>query len=98
MQDFVIVEKGSVSPKIIREFFIPMLPKLLNDRNIRVRIRTAFVLSGLIFNSPELRDELVRSMFDLLKHNDSTMRLYAAAVLGRLAVIEPEIIKPLIHI
>jgi hypothetical protein len=92
----IIVEKGSVSPKIIREFFIPMLPKLLNDRNIRVRIRTAFILSGLIFNSLELRGELVHLMFDLLKHNDSTMRLYAAPVFGRLAVIEPEIIKPLI--
>ena len=92
-----IVEKGSGSPKIIKNFLIPRLPKLLKDGNIRIRTRTAFVLSGLFFRSEKLRDDLIKHLFDLLRHNDNSMRLYAANILGRAAFVTPELLKPLIH-
>ena len=47
-----IVKMGSSSPEAIREYLMAMMPKLLGDKNIRVRTRAAFILSGLISTSP----------------------------------------------
>ena len=88
-----IVKMGSSSPEAIREYLMPTMPKLLRDKNIRVRTRAAFILSGLISTSPELQGDLVRYIVSLLSYKDEVMRRYAAGVLGQVATEVPEHLK-----
>jgi len=88
-----IVKMGTGSPELVREYLVPMMPKLLEDGKVHVRTRAAFTLSGLIFAAPELRGDLIKYAIELLRHKDRTMRLYAAGLLGRVAVEAPEHLK-----
>ena len=80
-----IVTMGSSSPEAIRDYLLPMMPKLLGDKNLRVHTRAAFILSGLMSTSSELQGDLVRYTVDLLRHNARVMRLCAAGMLGQIA-------------
>jgi HEAT repeat protein len=88
-----MVTMSSHSPEVMKDYFLPMMPKLLGDKNTRVHTRAAFVLSGLISTLPELQGDLIRHTVDLLRHNVRVMRLYAAGMLGQVAADIPEQLK-----
>lgn len=89
-----IVSMGSSSPETMGRYIVSLLPQMLKDGNVRVHTRAAFIASGLISTSPNTRRELVKQFIGLLRHNDPAMKLYAAAIIGRVAENYPEDLRP----
>jgi HEAT repeat protein len=90
----LIAKSCQDSPHLVKQYLVPRIPKLLRDRNRRVRSRTVFLLSKLFFATPEFREALITPIVSLLRHNDPVIRLYVAGVLGRIAAITPGLIQP----
>jgi HEAT repeat protein len=89
-----IVSMGSNSPETMGRYIVSLLPQMLKDGDTRIHSKAAFIAAGLISASPQLREDLVKYVIDLLRHNDPAMKLYAAGLLGRVAENHPEGLKP----
>ena len=92
-----IISLGLNSPDTMGTYIVSSLPKMLNDKNAKVHTRAAFIATGLLSISPEIRKELIQKFVALLKHKDLAMKGYAAAILGKIAEEYPEDLQPQIQ-
>jgi len=89
-----IVSMASSSPDTMGRYVVSVLPKMLNDDNVRLRTRAAFIASGLISTSQEFNRDLIAQFIGLLGHKDLLMKGYAAGFMGRIAESYPEDLRP----